>query len=576
VSEQGGGDGLEVYYQTFGAADAPPAPPANGTAPNTTGITIGTFADPTGSSVTITKQPSSVTINEGPKVRFSVEANGSSAIIYQWQVAAAGSTTFTDIAGANSSSFTTGNLVVGDNGKKYRVQLSVLGGATATSTEASLSVVPDTFAPKIVGAGALKKGTAIEIGVGFDEPVDEASASAVANYSLSTGTVTGVRYQKYITAGDGPGSGEFGSPQAAVVLTTTGLTSPGTVTVTVKNVKDLKNNAIPAAGITATAALTMSWVGVGGNDYVEAGDPATQWPDDAVAYSNKDFDLVSGGSGHWDGYDELTFVYESITGDFDKKVRVEYQDPSSQWARAGLMIREALDEGVKRSEIFDQPDGVNNPNGVKMSQVFTTRVNPAIGHIIDPADPATRSPANNSYEVIHRPRAGFRYGGTGEGVNAAFNIASGFGGAPPYPNAWIRIQRRGQTITTWRSSDGVDWQGGANVTYTDISDTAEVETLADTLFVGPFYAPEFANNNSRTEVGHSVHAKFRDYGDVGGGTLPRITAITLAGANVTITFTGTLQGAAAVTGPYSDVTGAAGGTYSTPASAAQQYFRSRQ
>jgi hypothetical protein len=454
-------------------------------------------------------------------------------------------------------------------------------GASAISTEATLTVTADTFAPIVLGAGALKKGGAIEIGVGFDEPVEEASASLVANYSLSAGTVTGVRFQKYITPGDGPGSGEFGSPQAAVVLTTSGVASNSTVTLTVRNVKDLKNNAIPAAGVTATVAPALaSWVGVGGNEWVEAGDPATQWPDDAVAYSNKDFDLVSGGSGFWDGYDEATFVYEQITGDFDKKVRVEYQDPSSQWARTGLMIREALDEGVKRTDIFDQPDGVNNPNGVKMSQVFTTRVNPAIGHIIDPADPNTRSPANNNYEVIHRPRAGFRYGGTGEGVNAAFNIASGFPAVPPpYPNAWIRIQRRGQTITTWYSADGVTWLGGANVTYTDIPDTAEVETLANTLFVGPFYAPEMVNNNARMEVGHSVHAKFREYGDVGGGggTGPRITSVVLSGGMVIITYpSGTLQSSPSLGSPnWTDVAGATS-PHSTSPTGAERYFRLRQ
>jgi hypothetical protein len=559
VSEQGGGDGIEVYYQVFNAADGPPAPPSNGTAPNTVGLTIGTLADPTGSSVTITQQPQSQTLNEGPKARVTVVATGSSPIIYQWQKAPPGSSTFTDIAGATSSGYTTPNLVLADSGSKYRVVLYVLGGATATSSEATLSVVADTFPPKVLGAGALKKGTAIEIGVGFDEPVDETTASAVANYSLSAGTVTGVRFQKYISSGDGPGSGEFGSAQNSVVLTTSGVTSTANVTVTVRNIRDRKNNAIPAAGVTATVApARMSWVGVGGNEYVEGGDPATQWPDDAAAYSNKDFDLVSGGSAHWDGYDELTFVYEAVSGDFDKKVRVEYQDPSSQWARAGMMIREALDEGVTRPQIFDQPDGVNNPTGVKMSQVFTTRVNPAIGHIIDPSDPSARSPANNSYEVIHRPRAGFRYGGTGEGVNPAFNIASGFGGAPSYPNAWIRIQRRGQTITTWRSDDGVNWQGGANVTYTDIADTPEIETLSTNLFVGVFYAPEFGNNNSRTEVGHSVHAKFRDYGDfvTGGGGGIR-ASIARVGNTISISWTGTgvLQSADTITGVWTPVVG---------------------
>jgi hypothetical protein len=572
--EGGGGDGVEVYYKLA----ASPLP-VNGAAPNTTGVVIGTFADPTGSSVTINQQPQSLTLNEGRKARFSVTATGSSTIIYKWQKAASGSSTFTDIVGANSSSYTTANLVVADNGTKYRVVLSVLGGATATSTEATLTVVPDTFAPVVVGAGSLKKGAAIEIGVGFDEPVDEASASLPANYSLSSGTVSGVRFQKYVSAGDGPGSGEFGSSQGAVVLTTTGLTAPGTVTLTVRNVKDLLNNAIPAAGVTKTVTLTtaMNWVGVGGNDYVDGttppADPASQWPDDAIAYSDKDFDLVSGGSAQWDGYDELTFVYQSITGDFDKKVRVEYQDPSSQWARAGMMIREALDEGVKRTEIFDE---TANPTGVKMSQVFTTRVNPAVGHIIDQADPSTRSPANNSYEVIHRPRAGYRYGGTGEGVDAAFNIAAGFGGAPPYPNAWIRIKREGQKITTWKSDDGVTWTGGANVTYTDIAATVEVETLTDTLFVGMYYAPEMGNNNCRLEVGHSVVAKFRDYGDVGGGGGPVIT-FSQNGNNLVLSWTGSgsLEGSPVLPATtWTPITGTSPVT--VPIGTANQFIRVKQ
>jgi hypothetical protein len=321
----------------------------------------------------------------------------------------------------------------------------------------------------------------------------------------------------------------------------------------------------------------MTWVGVGGNEYVEAGESAALWPDDAVAYSDKDFDLVSGGSGFWDGYDEATFVYEAVTGDFDKKVRVEYQDPSSQWARCGLMVREALDEGVTRAQIFDQPDGAINPNGIKMSQDFTTRVNPAIGHIIDPADPSVRSPANNSYEVIHRPRAGFRYGGTGEGVDAAFNIASGFAGAPNYPGAWIRIKREGQKITTWRSDDGVTWTGGANVTYTNLSTTVEDESLAATLFIGPFYGPEMVNNNAKTEVGHSVHAKFRDYGDVGGGGVGPVITFTKNGNNLVVSWTGagSLEGSSVL--PATTWTPIAGTSpVSVPIGTANQFIRVKQ
>lgn len=52
-------------------------------------------------------------------------------------------------------------------------------------------------------------------------------------------------------------------------------------------------------------------------------------------------------------------------------------------------------------------------------------------------------------------------------------------------------------------------------------------------------------------------------------------AISLSGGNVSITYQGTLQSAPAITGPWTDVAGAAS-PYSTAASAAQLYFRSRQ
>src|SRR5690606_28215850 len=109
------------------------------------------------------------------------------------------------------------------------------------------------------------------------------------------------------------------------------------VTVTVRNVEDLKGNAIPESGesLTVVLATRFSMAAVGG-DEVNERTGTTNYPDDAIALGEGDFDLVSGGSAHWTSYDEQTFVYEEITGDFDRKVRVEYQDPTSQWARAGL------------------------------------------------------------------------------------------------------------------------------------------------------------------------------------------------------------------------------------------------
>jgi hypothetical protein len=54
-------------------------------------------------------------------------------------------------------------------------------------------------------------------------------------------------------------------------------------------------------------------------------------------------------SGNWAAYDETTLVYDQATGPFDKKVRVVYNEPSSRWARAGLVARETSNFGEARA-----------------------------------------------------------------------------------------------------------------------------------------------------------------------------------------------------------------------------------
>ena len=290
------------------------------------------------------RQPADAQIQESRKASFSVAATSQTigspdipAIYYQWQKQAPGASSFTDIAGATSSGYATGKLTAADNNTQFRCVVSVIGFST-NSVAAKLTIVPDTFPPQITGVGSLQKTSgAIEIGIGFDEELDPVSAGTASNYKLSSGMVTGVRFEKYVT--------EVG----AVVLATSGLTPGANTTVTVTGVKDLKGNTMAATQKPVSITSRLKWAAVGGDDYIQAGGSAAIWPDDAVAISDRDFDLVSSGSANWDNYDEITFAYESVTGDFDKVVRVEYQDPTSQWARAGLMARAALDEGVDRA-----------------------------------------------------------------------------------------------------------------------------------------------------------------------------------------------------------------------------------
>jgi hypothetical protein len=66
-------------------------------------------------------------------------------VTFQWQKAdVLTPTTWVDIAGATSASFTTGaTTVAGDNGDKYRVIVSVAGADSKTSTAATLTVTAE-------------------------------------------------------------------------------------------------------------------------------------------------------------------------------------------------------------------------------------------------------------------------------------------------------------------------------------------------------------------------------------------------------------------------------------------------
>jgi len=93
----------------------------------------------------VTAAPASVSVSAGQTASFSVTADGSAPLTYQWQRNGA------DIAGATGASYTTPVLTVADNGASYRV---VIGNAASsvTSASASVSVSSVAVAPSVTTA----------------------------------------------------------------------------------------------------------------------------------------------------------------------------------------------------------------------------------------------------------------------------------------------------------------------------------------------------------------------------------------------------------------------------------------
>ena len=101
-------------------------------------VVAGIFFGTGVSNPAISQQPANAMANMGQPVTFTVVATGGS-LSYQWQSQASGASGFTNISGANVSSYTTPILGVTDSGKLFRCVVSNSAGSIA-SNAATLTV----------------------------------------------------------------------------------------------------------------------------------------------------------------------------------------------------------------------------------------------------------------------------------------------------------------------------------------------------------------------------------------------------------------------------------------------------
>ncbi len=452
MKEGGGGDFLQVAMReendTTATGDLKPI----------AGNLIGTFVLPD-ATVTVVTQPVSVSVTELSTATFKVAATAASAtqgpvpIRYQWQKNGV------DIAGATDAIFIVPAPTLGDSLTKYQAIIGAPGAPDVTSTQVTLTVLPDTIPPVILSVAAVsKKDAGIEVSVLFDEPLTTAPSLTLANFKLNTGAVTAARYVENTSGLD--------SRQHAIVLTTTGLTLGTSYTLTVSGIKDLKGNTSGSV-VTPFSISKLTWV--------DLARPST-FVQDVVATGTNGFNVVNGGAAYWGSDDDATFIYEEITGDFDKVARVDGQDPSSNWARAGIAARESLDAHGETASRYQQVHA--NPSPKKF----------------DGTD------SNQGFETNRRLIPG--------GATSSSNGDNGANG-PRYPNAWLRLIRTGDKIHMLRSADGLTWvtMGRTDFNPADPGGTP----LAAKMFVGLAFGSE--NGNIVETSRGSWVARFREYGD---------------------------------------------------------------
>lgn len=104
-----------------------------------------TLTPPAGTKVpvTISSQPSNITVTEGNSAKFVVGASGYPVPTYQWQVSTDNGSNWTNVSGATSAILTLTNVTVdGNNGSKYRCVITNTTEQvhTVTSSVATLTV----------------------------------------------------------------------------------------------------------------------------------------------------------------------------------------------------------------------------------------------------------------------------------------------------------------------------------------------------------------------------------------------------------------------------------------------------
>ncbi len=331
----------------------------------------------------------------------------------------------------------------------------------------SLIGIPSLSALSVRSVGALRDGEGNwELHVVFSGPVALAEANDLAHYQLRQGTLNSVRVldalldrSQELPSGERPPGGWL-EPNQAVILQAEGLVVTESNALTVGGILD----AVTGERLDEVVIefIPSSYF------FAESGTP--QLSGQVLALGDEGFEILSNGARQWSDYDEVVLAYQEVTGDFDLAMRVPFQATSSRWARAGLMVRENLN---REESLEVQAMGT-------ASRYVSVHANPLQAY--DLQDTGV-SPGNGRYESHVRAVTG--------GITTTVT-----GVAVAYPNAWVRLVRQGQVISSFYSNAvaprASDW---VRIAVRDFTSAP----LAERLFLGPSYCPETANIHSSNE-----------------------------------------------------------------------------
>ena len=224
------------------------------------------------------------------------------------------------------------------------------------------------------------------------------------------------------------------------------------------------NNPISGKDQTTPARLTVTgtytrWEGA--QDILAA--DVLVGPGEVADTSATAFTLTGGGLKAFSGTNDTVFFrWESLTGDFDRRIRVkkitpEYTDPVEPLARGGLMVRASTNASSAQLELF-----AANPDGANIVRV-----------------------AGRGY-----PGQGYNVGGGA--------LSRDFGGVDKnLPNQWLRVRRVGDVFEFFVGVNGTDWS----------LISQRYLKLPETVVFGPYASTDSDSGYTRVAV------DFDNYGD---------------------------------------------------------------
>ncbi len=310
-------------------------------------------------------------------------SQGSPTLVYQWY--------FNDapLPDATNRALVFPHIPTSAQGDYYLI-VTNYGGA-ATSTVATVTVSEDVTAPSIVSVGSLD---GLTIGVCFDEELNAIAIGDAANYVVN-GDVTPTNV---IVRLDG---------RSVALQLATPISGP--FIVQVFSLPDLADNFLFEGG-TNSVVLGLSTGDIG--NPLRLGSHYT--------CDNETIEIVGGGTDIWNAADQFHYVWQSIAGDFDAKVRVTSLAGANAITKAGIVARETTNAGSPGLHVTVNP----LPPGRDLAQMSLRLTENAIS------------------------------------ATVGSNIAPG-----AIPNAWLRLQRAGTLFTGYHSTNGSNWtiMGQTNV-----------------------------------------------------------------------------------------------------------------